>query len=175
MQKIKAKIKKTKLFNAYLYANSVGFGVMFANFLFQRVFRIDPCIHNKNYTSRLIAGNKLKIENNCFEVRKSLSVSGGCYFQAMHGITIGKNTIWSFNVTMATSTHDVNDYRLENTEGSGPIIIGNDCWIGASVTILPKVTLGPRTIVGANSVVTKSFADGNVVIAGCPARVIKAL
>ena len=50
--------------------------------------------------------------------------------------------------------------------------MANNCFIGTNVTVLPGVTLGDNTIVGASSVMTKSFLDGNVVIAGNPARVI---
>jgi acetyltransferase-like isoleucine patch superfamily enzyme len=102
-------------------------------------------------------------------------VSGGCYIQATHGVDIGVNTIWSFNVTMVTSDHDLNDFRIENSEKSGPISIGDNCWIGAGSVILPNIKLGPKTIVGANSVVTNSFSSGNVVIAGCPAKIIRKL
>lgn len=47
-------------------------------------------------------------------------------------------------------------------------------WIGEGVSIMPGVTLGDNVIVGANAVVTHSF-PANSVIAGCPARVIRAL
>jgi acetyltransferase-like isoleucine patch superfamily enzyme len=175
MQKIKLFIKRQGAFRAYLFSRSVGFGVIVVNFIFQAIFRIDPGRLSKNYTSRLIAFDNLAIENDCIEVRKSLAVSGGCYLQATHGISIGENTIWSFNVSMVTSDHDLSDYRLENSSKSGPITIGSNCWIGAGVTILPKVSLGANTVVGANSVVTTSFPQGNVILAGCPARVIREL
>lgn len=175
MQKLKNMLKSTSLFKWYLFINSIGFGVSFVNFLFQSILRVDACRYSKNYTSRLVAPNKFVIQGNCIEVRKSLAVSGGCYFQATHGISIGAKTIWSFNVTMVTSDHDLSDYSLENSERSGPISIGENCWLGAGVVILPKVSLGPNTVVGANSVVTKSFPDGNVIIAGTPARVIRNL
>ncbi|HCZ3018802.1 TPA: type 8 capsular polysaccharide synthesis protein Cap8J, partial [Staphylococcus aureus] len=49
----------------------------------------------------------------------------------------------------------------------------NYSWIGMNSVILPGVELGEHTIVGAGSVVTKSFPEGNVVIGGNPAKVIK--
>lgn len=175
MQKIKNVLKGTSIFKWYLFNRSIGFGVGLVNFLFQNIFRIDASKYSKNYTSRLIAPSKFVIQDDCIEVRKSLAVSGGCYFQATHGISIGPKTIWSFNVTMVTSDHDLRDYRFENSERSGPISIGENCWLGAGVVVLPKVKLGPNTVVGANSVVTKSFPAGNVVIAGTPARIVREL
>ena len=56
-----------------------------------------------------------------------------------------------------------------------PINIGKNCWIGMNSVILPGVTLGDNTTVGAGSVVTKSFPEGNCVIAGNPARIIRQL
>ena len=55
------------------------------------------------------------------------------------------------------------------------IIIGKKCWIGMNSVILPGVVLGDHTIVGAGAVVTKSFVDGNCVIGGNPARIIRKL
>jgi len=56
-----------------------------------------------------------------------------------------------------------------------PIKIGKNCWIGTNSTILPGIELGDRTIVGANTVVTKSFSEGNVIIAGTPAKIVRKL
>lgn len=59
-------------------------------------------------------------------------------------------------------------YPIENK----PVIIGDDCWIGANCTILPGVTLGKFCIVAANSCVKSSFPDYSL-IGGTPARLIR--
>ncbi len=55
---------------------------------------------------------------------------------------------------------------------AAPVFIGKGCWLGEKVSIMPGVTLGARSIVAANAVVTKSFPDGSL-IAGVPAKRIK--
>lgn len=65
-------------------------------------------------------------------------------------------------------------YVAENLNRRGRIVVGDDAWIGASVTILPGVRIGEGAIVGAGSVVTKDVPPGQIV-AGVPARVIRSL
>lgn len=55
------------------------------------------------------------------------------------------------------------------------VVIGEKCWIGMNSVILPGINLGGNTIVAAGAVVTKSFPQGNVVLAGVPAKIIKEL
>lgn len=150
--------------------------ILFVNMIFQKIFRIDSnCRFSKNFTSRITSPEKLIIHNNSVSVYKSLAVSGGCYIQANAGIEIGEGTIWASNVTMVSQGHDLYDLTRAPEEHVNPIVIGDNCWLGTNVTILPNIKLGDRTVVGSNSVVTKSFPDGYVVIAGSPAKVIKYL
>lgn len=96
----------------------------------------------------------------------------GVYFQAIDAkIYIGKGTWIAPNVGLITANHNI--YDLEKHTPGKDIVLGEACWIGMNSVILPGVHLGNNTIVGAGSVVTKSFIEGNCVIAGNPARIIK--
>ncbi|WP_288530759.1 sugar O-acetyltransferase [uncultured Secundilactobacillus sp.] len=90
-------------------------------------------------------------------------------------ITIGSHCYFGPNVGLYTPVHPL-DYKQRDAdvELGAPITIGDSCWFGGRVTVLPGVTLGNHVVVGAGSVVTKSFGD-DVVIAGNPARIIKHL
>ena len=91
-------------------------------------------------------------------------------------ITIGNDCVMGPDVVMMATSHEFKSLEIPiNLQGSKkeePIIIGDDCWIGTRVIILPGVHIGAHCIVGAGSVVTKSFPD-NCIIAGVPAKLIK--
>lgn len=96
----------------------------------------------------------------------------GCFFQNYEAkIIIGKDVHIAANVGIITQNH--NPQNPEEHLPAKEVFIGDGCWIGMNAVVLPGVRLGPRTTVGAGSVVTKSFEQGNCVIAGNPARVIK--
>ena len=96
----------------------------------------------------------------------------GCYLQGNGGIYLGNYVHFASNIGIISGNHDIYDQtRRVNKE----VRIGDYSWLGMGAIILPGVELGPRTIVGAGSVVTKSFPDGYCVIAGNPARLIKTL
>lgn len=99
--------------------------------------------------------------------------SFGIYYQALGRIRVGKGTYIGPNVGLITSNHDPADPELHREPR--PIELGKACWIGMNSVILPGVTLGDHTVVGAGSVVTKSFEQGYCVIAGNPARIIREL
>jgi hypothetical protein len=97
----------------------------------------------------------------------------GKYFQASSGgqIIIGKGSWIGPNVGIIASNHDVND-PASHLPGKD-IILGENCWIGMNSVILPGITLGPHTTVGAGTVVTKSFPEGYCVIVGNPAKKVR--
>ncbi len=137
-------------------------------FIVQRVFRINSHVPWPVHWSSSVSGvSKIRFKNET----NPLGYSPGSYIQAINGIEIGTNVIHAVGLTIISANHDCLDFK-KHTEAS-PVRIGDDCWLGANVTILPGVSLGNHTIVGAGSVVTKSFSDGNCVIAGVPAKLIK--
>lgn len=156
------------------YVTGTGVALWAINGFVQRILRFDSgCRYGKHFTSRVLHPVGLTIEDDCPAVRRSLAVSGGCYINAADGLLIGRGTIWGPNVAIVSQNHDIDDFALAPpTKG---IKIGRLCWIGVGAVILPGVTLGDRTIVGANSVVNRSFPDGHVVIAGAPARPVRQL
>ena len=64
--------------------------------------------------------------------------------------------------------------RNQGLEKALPIKVGNNCWFGANVSVMPGVTIGAGCVIAAGAVVTKNMPD-NSLIAGVPAKVIKTI
>jgi acetyltransferase-like isoleucine patch superfamily enzyme len=111
-------------------------------------------------------------ENIVVGVDSCPGIMKGCYIQGMGGIIIGDHARIAANVAIVSANHDVYDSRKHILSA---VHIGNYCWIGFGAKIMPGVTLGDWTIVGAGAVVTKSFPDGYCVIGGVPGRIIRHL
>ncbi|WP_238456220.1 sugar O-acetyltransferase [Lederbergia galactosidilytica] len=90
-------------------------------------------------------------------------------------VAIGNNVLFGPNVSLYTPNHAFDAVeRKEGYERSLPIKIGDNVWISGSVTIVPGVTIGEKTIIAAGSVVTKDIPS-NVIAAGVPCRVIRSI
>jgi acetyltransferase-like isoleucine patch superfamily enzyme len=136
-------------------------------------------------------------KNSVIELGKDIDVQGdgividGC---SDSKITIGNNVEF-FKFVTITSRSNINignwviiapfvyivdnDHKIDNKVKikesewiSKPIVIGENTWIGTKVTILKGIDIGENCVIGANSVVTKSFQKNNM-IAGIPAKIIK--
>ena len=88
-------------------------------------------------------------------------------------IFIGDGTMIAPNVALVTATHPISPtLRAKGYQYNKPVVIGKNCWLGAGVTVLPGVTIGDNTVVGAGSVVTHDLPSG-VVAVGVPAKVLR--
>ena len=88
-------------------------------------------------------------------------------------VTIGNNCFIGPNVSIYTACHSTDPVeRNSRQEWAEPVSIGDNVWIGGSVTILPGVKIGNNVTIGAGSVVTKDIPD-NVVAVGNPCKVIR--
>lgn len=88
-------------------------------------------------------------------------------------IFVGDYTMFGPNVTVATAGHPIlPELRAKGYQYNAPVHIGKRCWIGAGALIMPGVTIGDDTVIGAGSVVTRDIPAG-VVAVGNPCRVLR--
>lgn len=89
-------------------------------------------------------------------------------------VTIGDFAMFGPAVQIYTATHPLDALERRTREFAKPITIGDDVWVGGGAILCPGVTIGPRTVIGAGSVVTRDVA-ADVFAAGNPCRVIRSL
>ncbi|WP_407272067.1 sugar O-acetyltransferase [Radiobacillus sp. PE A8.2] len=88
-------------------------------------------------------------------------------------IYIGNNVMIGPNVTIDAGTHPIHpELRRKGVQYNLPVKIDDNVWIGAGSIILPGVTIGENTVIGAGSIVTKDI-PANVVAMGSPCKVIR--
>jgi galactoside O-acetyltransferase len=88
-------------------------------------------------------------------------------------VYVGDHTMFGPNVVLATAGHPIlPSLRQNEYQYNVPVHIGKNCWLGAGVIVLPGVTIGDNTVIGAGSVVTKDI-PANVVAVGNPCRVLR--
>lgn len=88
-------------------------------------------------------------------------------------IYVGDYTMFGPNVTVATAGHPIlPELRQQGYQYNMSVHIGKNCWIGAGVLIMPGITIGDNTVIGAGSVVTKDIPS-NVVAVGNPCRILR--
>ena len=95
----------------------------------------------------------------------------GCLMMSAGGITIEDEAMIAANVQLISNNHDLDNRSIITCR---PIRICCRAWIGAGATILPGVTVGENSVVGAGSVVTHDV-EPNTVVAGNPARLMRQL
>jgi acetyltransferase-like isoleucine patch superfamily enzyme len=115
----------------------------------------------------------IKIGNNS-------SIGDCCHITAINKIIIGNNVLTGRRVTITDNAHGDSAKRADaylppikrSLFSKGPVIIGDNVWIGDKVSILPNVNIGYGCTIGANAVVVKDV-PANCIVVGNPAKIIK--
>lgn len=121
-------------------------------------------------------GATIRINQGWMETGKEVSFGSGCHiYEPRAGLTIGDHSMIGGGVLICGVNHGYAirgvPMRQQPVEAA-PIVIGLDVWIGMGAIILPGVTLGDGSIVGAGAVVTSDVPSG-AVVSGVPARFVK--
>lgn len=108
-------------------------------------------------------------------IGRDVFFNDGVIIDANFQVVIGDNTLFGPACLVIDGNHRFNDLErtiLEQGNEYHPVKIGNHCWIGGHVVILSGVTIGDRSVIAANSTVTRSIPPCSVAV-GTPARVIR--
>ena len=100
---------------------------------------------------------------------RDIIIQSGCLMMSAGGITIDDEVMIAANVQRISNNHDLENRWVITCK---PVHIGRRVWIGAGATILPGVTIGENSVVGAASVVTHDV-PANTIVAGNPAKIIR--
>ena len=168
MFRIKQKIKQSLWFRSYIGFKSVYKECtsrwkyiryqLFPKFEYNKYWPIHP---RSEVRGKVIMGKGARVGHR-----------PGCVIQGRGRVFIGDYVEIGPNCMIISGNHDVYNQRDVIRKET---IIGDHCWLASSSIVLAGVVLGPRTIVGAGSVVTKSFPEGYCILAGNPAKVVKYL
>lgn len=111
-------------------------------------------------------GSNISVGNNFYTNHNVMILDGA-------PVSFGDNVFIAPNCVFSTAGHPIDaSQRNQGLEIALPISVGNNVWIGANVTVLPGVSIGDNTVIGAGSVVNRDIPSG-VVAAGNPCRELR--
>lgn len=111
-------------------------------------------------------GYNIEIGENCF-------INTNCVILDEAKVRFGDNVFVAPNCGFYTAGHPLEvELRNKGLEYAKPITVGDNVWIGANVCVLPGVSIGSNSVIGAGSVVTKDIPSG-VLAAGNPCKVLR--
>lgn len=153
-----AKVYKPLLLGSDLSGVSVG-----TNSIIHKGARL------QTFPTREYPRPKISIGDNCY-IGYFLSVLSGA------DVIIGNDVLIASNVLIASENHGMDPEcgipYMDQALSSSPVSIGDGCWIGERVIVLPGVSIGAGAIIGAASVVSKDIPAHTIAL-GSPARVVK--
>jgi maltose O-acetyltransferase len=117
------------------------------------------------------------VDEQNIEIGDNVYIGFGGYYIGSGGIKIGSGTIIAHKVEILTRNHNYDSSDLKSIPYDGryvlkPVTIGENCWIGSHVCILPGVTIGEGSVIGMGSVVSRDVPNYSVV-AGNPSKLCK--
>ena len=113
-------------------------------------------------------------------IGSNVTMISNCQVSCANKIIIGDGCLFGDNVFVTDNFHGSSSSLAEleilpierKLASKGPVIIGENCWLGRNVCVMPGVTIGKGCVIGANAVVTHDIPDYSVA-AGIPANVIR--
>lgn len=120
---------------------------------------------------RIVSGKNLSIG-------RLTRINEGVFIHAAGGVILSKNVTLSYGVTILSTGYETKDWnrrKFSKEHAARKVIILDDVWLCANVTVLSGVEIAEGIIVGAGSVVNKSLTQKNSLYAGVPAKFIKKL
>ena len=131
---------------------------------------------NLGEMNTIYPGATIRIDQGWMETGREVSFGSGCHiYEPRAGLTIGDNSMIGGGVLICGVNHGyaIRDLPMrQQAVKAAPIVIGQDVWVGMGAIILPGVTLGDGSIIGAGAVVTTDVPSG-VVVSGVPAKLAK--
>ncbi len=115
-------------------------------------------------------------DGNAITVGRNTAMCGRINLAALEGtaISIGEDCLFSAGIEIRTSdSHSILNAEGERINAAESITLSDRVWCGQGVYILKGAAVGPDSVIGAASVVTKPFCEPNCILAGIPARVVK--
>lgn len=136
---------------------------------------------------RLVIGNRVRFRSTAaaieigvgpgglLEIGDNVLINYGCSVGATKHVRIGNRANIGTHVTLIdNSFHEIDPDKRNEAPPSAPVILEENVWLATRVIVLPGVTIGANSVVGAGSVVTHDIPP-NVLAAGSPAKVIRSI
>jgi maltose O-acetyltransferase len=112
-------------------------------------------------------------ESEHVSIGSGCAINSECSFEGHGPIVVGRDVLFGPEVMILTSDHHIDpDGEVSRSATYREVRIGDRCWIGARVMIMPGVTIGEGTVIGAGALVTKDCDPGAVYV-GVPAKRVR--
>lgn len=168
MQKLKLIIYY--LFIQYLpHSRLIGFSNVIRMWYVAKVLKIMPFDKNSKFESGIYLSDARNLK-----IGKHVRINENAFLQG--SITIGDYAMIAPNVSIYSKTHNYHDINIPMVQSgeseTKTVSIENDVWVGINVVILPGITIGKGSIIGANAVVTKNVEPYSI-MGGIPAKLLR--